>query len=282
MSTDTLRSEGVECFGLTDVGKARKVNEDHFVIASMRKSVRVRNTSLETADLHDRLGGEAAHLFVVADGVGGRPGGRMASGSAVALLLEYMGQATDCYHRLETDKEHELLERLELGVQAAHERIRRDSGDADSGPATTLTMVTLVGVRAYIVHVGDSRAYYLHSGRLRQITRDQTVREYMVDLGAWTEAQAARAPVAANLTSSVGGSEMTPSVGLIDLQPGDVLLMCTDGLTKHVSDERIAETLGRPVDTEAMCRSLVDEALQAGGSDNVTVIVARIIESAAG
>jgi protein phosphatase len=136
-------------------------------------------------------------------------------------------------------------------------------------------MVTLTWPRAYLVHVGDSRAYYLRRGRLRQITRDQTTGEYMVDVGAWTEEQAARAKVSANLTSALGGSEMIPAVGLIDLEPGDVLLLCTDGLTKHVSDARIAEVLGTDTPVEAMCRELVREALDDGGTDNITVIVAR-------
>ena len=76
--------------------------------------------------------------------------------------------------------------------------------------------------------------------------------------------------------SALGGQEMTPSVGLVDLQPGDTLLLCTDGLTRHVSDERIAELLGRPTDAGTACRELVDEALAGGGHDNVTVIVARM------
>ena len=98
-----------------------------------------------------------------------------------------------------------------------------------------------------------------------------------MDVGAWTEEQAARAKVSANLTSSLGGSEMTPAVGLIDLEPGDVLLLCTDGLNKHVPDARIAEVLGAEAAAEAMCRELVDQALREGGTDNVTVIVARAV-----
>jgi protein phosphatase len=178
------------------------------------------------------------------------------------------------------DREQEFLDRLEAAVQQAHEGILRELGSGGHGPATTLTMVMLVTPRAYVVHVGDSRAYYLHAGRLRQITRDQTTGQYMVDLGAWTEAQAARAGAAANLTSSVGGSELVPSVGLVDLEPGDVLLLCTDGLTKHVPDDRIAAVLGEAGSgagsAEAACRQLVAEALDGGGSDNVTVIVARV------
>ena len=272
MTTDAVQ---VEAFGLTDKGEVRELNEDQFVIASMRKSVRVRHTSLDSIGLGDRLGGAESHLFVIADGVGGRPGGELASGSAIESLLQYVDEAVVCYHTLDVDQEHEFLDKLEGAVHRAHERILQEFGSAGKGPATTLTMVTLTWPRAYLVHVGDSRAYYLRRGRLRQITRDQTTGEYMVDVGAWTEEQAARAKVSANLTSALGGSEMIPAVGLIDLEPGDVVMLCTDGLTKHVSDARIAELLGTNTPAESMCRELVREALGHGGSDNVTVIVAR-------
>ncbi len=271
----TAEAVKVEVFGLTDTGPVRALNQDQFVIASMRKSVRVRHTSLDSIGLGDRLGGAESHLFVIADGVGGRPGGELASGSAIESLLQYVDEAVVCYHSLDVDQEHDFLDKLEGAVHRAHERILQEFGSAGKGPATTLTMVTLTWPRAYVVHVGDSRAYYLRRGRLRQITRDQTTGEYMVDAGAWTEEQAARAKVSANLTSALGGSEMTPAVGLIDLEPGDVLLLCTDGLTKHVSDARIAEVIGAGTPAEAMCRELVREALGDGGTDNVTVIVAR-------
>jgi serine/threonine protein phosphatase PrpC len=269
-------SHEVESFGLTDIGKIRTVNEDQFVIASLRKSVRLRHTSLPDTGLASRLAGIESQLFVIADGVGGRPGGELASESAVASLLEYIDEAVICYHSPNVDQEHDFLARLEGSVQQAHERILAEHHSTGTGPATTLTMIVLTWPRAYLVHVGDSRAYYLRGGRLRQLTRDQTTGEYMVDVGAWTEEQAARAKVGANLTSAVGGQEMAPSVGLIDLEPGDVLLLCTDGLTKHVADAQIAEVLGGKESAESMCRRLVQQTLEAGGSDNVTVIVAKM------
>ena len=265
----------IDSFGLTDVGKVRELNEDQFVIASLRKSFRVRHSSLSDPTRIDRLGGVESQLFVVADGVGGRPGGELASTSAVSSLLEYVDEAVVCFHSLDADQENEFLVRLEGAVRRAHERILQDFGKAGHGPATTLTMITLTWPRAYLVHVGDSRAYYLRRGKLRRLTRDQTTGEYMVDVGAWTEEQAARAKIGANLTSAIGGSEMMPSVGLIDLEPGDSLLLCTDGLIRHVAESRIAEVLQGGGNAETMCQTLVTEALDGGGTDNVTVIVAR-------
>ena len=275
---ESPRAVPVDAFGLTDIGKVRSINEDQFVIASLRKSVRLRHTSLSDSNLIERLGGIEAHLFVVADGVGGRPGGELASTSAVSSLLEYVDEAIACYHSINSDQEQDFLGKLEGAVQHAHQHILEEHGEAGKGPATTLTMITLAWPRAYLVHVGDSRAYYLRNGRLRQLTRDQTTGEYMVDVGAWTEEQAARAKVGANLTSALGGSEMTPAVGLIDLEPGDVLFLCTDGLTKHVSDAEVGEVLRNGGSAESMCRTLVAAALDAGGSDNVTVVVAKMAE----
>lgn len=275
MTGATETAVRVDLAGLTDVGRRRKANEDHFVIASLQKTVKVRQTSLADPRVFDRLRGSEGLLMVVADGVGGRPGGAVASETAIRTLVEYIGQAAGCFQQLAVDQEHEFLEQLEAGVLEAHRRLVADHGNRTDGPATTLTMAMLIWPRAYIVHVGDSRAFYLRKGRLRQITRDQTTGEYMVDAGAWTEEQARSAPLGSALASALGSEELTPTIGLVDLQPGDTLLLCTDGLTRHVPDERIGELLGGAASAEASCRSLVDAALAGGGSDNITVVVAR-------
>lgn len=266
----------VDAFGLTEVGRVRKTNQDHFVIASLTRSVRIWRTSLPLSDLAGRFGAAEAMLFAVADGVGGRSGGELASSATVGALLDYVAQAMGCYSRLDVEDEHQLLERLEQGIRETHEALVRKHGGSEQAPATTLTLALLVAPRAYIVHVGDTRAYYLRGGRLAQITRDQTIGEFLVDLGAMTEAQAAKAPTARALSSAIGSSALTPSIGLIDLEPEDTLLLCSDGLTKHVPDERIAEVLRRPLSAEAACSELIAQALAGGGTDNVTAVVARM------
>jgi len=270
-----MKPSAVDSFGLTDRGKVREGNEDHFVVASMRKQVCVLHTSLDDPSLDERLSGDEAHLLAVADGVGGRPGGEFASSAAVEGLLDYVGNASQCFNRFDVKQESAFLEQLELEIRATHESIIGQHEDSSRAPATTLTLAMLVGARAYIVHVGDSRAYYLHHGRLKQITRDQTIGEYMVNIGAWTDTQAARAPTASALASAIGGSELSPVLGLVDLDPGDTLLLCTDGLTRHLADEAIASVLAKSTSAEAASRELVRQALEAGGEDNVTVIVAR-------
>jgi serine/threonine protein phosphatase PrpC len=274
MTAAAETSVRVDVAGLTDVGLKRKANDDHFVIAGLQRTVVIRQTSLPSDRVFDRLRGLEGLLMMVADGVGGRPKGALASETAITALVEYIGQAAGCFNQLDVDQEHQFLEQLEMGVLEAHRRLLT-AGDPRYGPATTLTMAMLIWPRAYIVHVGDSRAFYLRKGRLRQLTRDQTTGEYLVDAGAWTEEQARSAPLASGLASALGSEELTPAIGLVDLQPGDTLMLCTDGLTKHVPDERIVELLGGGASAEAACRALVDAALAAGGTDNITTVVAR-------
>ena len=273
---DTIAGAAVDAFGLTDRGLVRDGNEDHFVIAQVNKSIEVRQTSLAPDDVGRHFETAAAYLFAVADGVGGRPEGDLASGRTLSAMLSYLGKAASCFQGLDATAEEALLEKLEAAVRDVHEGLVDEYGGVTTKlPATTLTLVLLVWPRAYHIQVGDSRAYVRRGGRLQRLTRDQTLGEYMVSLGAWTDEQAAKAPAAANLSSAIGGSELLPAVGLIDLIPGDTLLLCTDGLTKHVSDEQIESTLARADSAVSTCTKLVEDALAGGGTDNVTVLVVR-------
>lgn len=266
----------IDAFGLTDVGKVRKSNEDHFLVADINRTVDLRSASLPPAALINRIGTSSAQLLVVADGVGGGPDGDVASERTAAAVLSYVAKTAVCFHGMDTDREHELLEALENTVRDVHNELIAEVASPNvKAPATTLTLVLLVWPRAYLVHVGDSRAYVRRRGRVQALTRDQTFGEYMVSVGAWSGEQVAKFRTAETLASAIGGSEMTPTVGLIDLEPGDSLLLCTDGLTKHVSEDRIAEVLALPVDAKGMAERLLADALEAGGSDNVSVVVAR-------
>ncbi len=264
----------IDAFGLTDTGKVRESNEDNFLIVEIRKSVEVHHSSLAKEHYADRFGASGGYLFVVADGVGGGPDGDRASGDTIKALLDYVGETVGCFNAATVSKEHELFERLEETVRKVHLNLIETHGGGQ-GPATTLTMALLIWPRVYVVHVGDSRAYVRRGGKVQQFTRDQTFGEYMVSLGAWTEEQAATSRPGATLTSAVGGPQFEPVVGLINLEEGDSMLLCTDGLTKHVTDDRLAEVLGEAIDAQAMTRTLVDEALAGGGTDNVSVIVVR-------
>jgi serine/threonine protein phosphatase PrpC len=275
-ATEPLPIGDVDASGRSHTGLVATENQDRFVIAAMRKSMQLRQSNLEGEGLEELLRAPEALFLAVADGVGGRAGGAHASSEAVKTLLEFIVRAGGCYQRFDVAEEDAFIGQMEAGIREAHENILAEFGHPSYAPATTLTMVMLVAPRAYVVHVGDSRAYFLRKGRLLQLTKDQTMGQYMLDVGAWTEEQVEKSANAKVLASAIGSSEVTPSIGLVDLDAGDVMLVCSDGLTKHVPDEEIAAILGTAVTSDAACETLIERALAAGGTDNVTVIVARM------
>jgi PPM family protein phosphatase len=266
----------LESFGLSHVGKVREGNEDHFVIASLQRSLEVRQTNFEKRELLDPLCGPKAYLFAVADGVGGLDGGKLASGLTIQTIVEYLSETVGSYHAVPAGQEHAFLDPLGRAVQRAQEKLLSTFGLPQGGPSTTLTIALVVWPKVFIVHVGDSRAYRLHDGRLTRLTRDQTMGAYLMDEYKMSEEQVEQGGFNNVLASAVGSPEMTPTVSELTLERGDVLLLCTDGLTKHVSEEQIAGVLGRS-NPESSCRSLVDLALEGGGLDNVTVVVANTL-----
>jgi protein phosphatase len=259
------------------VGKVREGNEDHFVIASLQRSLEVRQTNLEQRELLDPLCGPKAYLFAVADGVGGQAGGKLASGITIQTIVEYLSETVGSYHAVPAGQEQAFLDPLGHAVQRAQEKLLSTFGLLQGGPSTTLTIALLVWPKAFLVHVGDSRAYQWREGRLKRLTRDQTMGAYLIDEYEMSEQQVEEGGYNNVLASAVGSPEMTPAVSELTLERGDVLLLCTDGLTKHVPEERIAEVLGRNYSVEASCRELIELALEDGGLDNITVVVANTL-----
>lgn len=271
-----LPSAPVDVFGRTDVGRARERNEDHFLTARLGKSMEVLQTNLRNARELARLERTDAWLLMVADGVAGTSNGDEASGTAVRMLTEHLSHVVSCYYSADIDTEHEFLLGLEEAVERAHAKVQDDAIRSGESSATTLTLVTLVWPRAYIVHIGDSRCYHLRGQRLRQVTRDQTLAELMIDTGAVGEDTPEAAGMRHVLTSAIGSRAVSPSIGLLDLEPGDALLLCTDGLTKHVGDEYLQRALEEEASARSACDRLVDAALAGGGRDNISVIVVRV------
>jgi protein phosphatase len=267
----------IESHGISHPGRVRTVNEDHFVTATLQRAVQLRQTNLEDVHLFDRLSGPRAYLYAVADGVGGSSGGRVASAIAVATIVEYLGEAVGCYNGYGSDHARDFPQHLDTAVHRAHDHLVDTFRlQNHGGPATTLTLAMIVWPCAYFVHVGDSRAYHLRGETLRRLTRDQTVGDALVQHGMPKE-QAEQAGLYNVLASAIGARDMMPAVDFIPLERGDVLLLCTDGLTKHVSDALIGDVLSTAPDSETACQSLIDMALAAGGSDNVTAVVTRVL-----
>ena len=164
-------------------------------------------------------------------------------------------------------------------MQRAHDKLRSTFGISQGGPSTTLTIALVVWPQTYVVHVGDSRAYHLRGGTLKRLTRDQTMGAFLMDEYKMTEKQVEQQGFNNVLSSAVGAQDMTPAVSAMSLEQGDSLVLCTDGLTKHVSEKQIADVLGDASNAESGCRELVDLALAGGGKDNVTVVVANALKT---
>jgi len=271
------RDEDLDFFGITDRGKLRPDNQDHFLVTTLHKTMRVIGSSLPNPELVEIPSQRIASMGMVCDGVGGHSGGEEASRSAVEALANYVTHTMQCFFSGNSGNAEQFLESLRDAARRSHELIAeraRQSGDR-KGMATTLTMFVAVWPDLYLLQVGDSRAYRLRAGKLEQLTRDQTMAQDLLASGVLTPEQAARSPYAHVLSSSLGGATWQPEVTRTDLKWGDILLLCTDGLTKHVSDEKIRERLGALRTSEQVARGLLDDALDGGGSDNVTVLVSR-------
>ncbi len=272
-----------DVFGATDVGKVRRINQDQFLVASLHKLMRIHQTSLPDVE-QDRMAGDHQGLLaVVADGVGGQLAGEHASQTAVESIAQYVIQAMRCYYALDPSEEDDFVEQLLRGIELANDAVL-DAARSDperSGMATTLTLAKILGNRAYVAQVGDSRAYLVHQGALSQITRDQTLAQDLVDQGVMSVHTAEHSPYSHVLSSAIGGRAL-PVVSCLDLQQGDTLLLCTDGLTKHVTDDEILAIIKQATDARACCRELVSLALDRGGSDNVTAVVCRFTQHGPG
>jgi protein phosphatase len=269
----------MDCHGLTDRGRKRESNEDQFLVADLNRSMLIHQTSLHLDD-HTRLfGGSQGHLLLVADGMGGHAAGERASSLAVDTLARYVLNTMPWFMGLREDHEDDLRDQLVTAMERCQDRIEQEAAAHAErhGMGTTLTLAYLLWPRLYVVHAGDSRCYVLRGGRLRQVTTDHTMAQRMVEAGVLAKEEAAGSRLGHVLWNCLGGGEhaLRPEVSKVLLAVGDTLLLCTDGLTTCVPDERIRDTLAAPHGAEETCRRLVDAANGAGGPDNVTVVVAH-------
>jgi protein phosphatase len=273
------RDDEIDAYGLTHRGKIRAVNEDHFLIASLHKKVQVHMTSLP--DTREFTGDTERLAFVamVADGVGGGPHGNEASRWAVEASTHYVTRSLDCYYATDASDETAFPQGLEDAALHCHADLqkRAEQNEEYEGMATTLTLWLGVWPRAYLLQVGDSRAYLLREGRLTQLSRDQTMAQVLIDQGILSRTDAAGTRWEHVLASSIGGPESLPVVTQVDQQWGDTGLLCSDGLTKHVPDERIRERLSEMASSKAGCEALLQDALDAGGTDNITIVIGRTV-----
>ena len=271
------RDDEIDVYGLTHPGSVRDENQDHFLICSLRKQMVVHLTSLPGTDSLVEESERLAFLAMVADGVGGGAKGAEASRITLESVAQYVSRSMRCYYASGSTDERGFSEALyDAAVECHADLMRRGQQQPEyRGMATTLTLYLGIWPRAYLLQVGDSRCYLLRQGELSQITRDQTMAQELVDLGALKPEDAGNTRLAHTLSSSIGGRQSSPVVSEFEMNWDTVLLLCSDGLSKHVPDERIRERLRSMTSARQACEDLLQDALDGGGSDNVTVLVGR-------
>jgi protein phosphatase len=257
----------VRVFGRTDVGQVRDHNEDNFLVADLTKASR----GLMEADRLQTVG-DRGTLLGVCDGMGGAAAGEVASQLAVDIIYQRMlsGESPSTHD--------ELAARLVSAIEAAGTRIFAEAKADRSrrGMGTTSTVATLIDDHLFFGQVGDSRAYLLRGDRMVQVTRDQSLVNQLIEAGQLTEEEAETFEHNNIILQALGTAD-TVQVDLtyVELRRGDVLLLCSDGLSGMVRNDEIKEVLRAFDDPLEACRELTDRANQAGGHDNVTVVVAR-------
>jgi serine/threonine protein phosphatase PrpC len=259
----------------THVGKVRHRNEDHHAVIRHTRSRKVLFTNLPKEDL--AFLEDEAYGMVVADGIGGAARGDLASRLALRTMFELAGRATSWVMKITDLDAQEIHQRVEAYVSEIQRTLRSYSdGDPELAEmGTTWTSAHVFGSNAVVVHIGDSRAYLYRDSQLQLITRDQTLGQEMADAGVPEEDVRRFRNI---LTNSLGGDRevVRAEVYQFAIQPGDRLLLCTDGLSDMVGDPRIADVLKSLPEPMSACNQLIERALDAGGKDNITVVICDV------
>ena len=265
----------VRGYGLTHPGRVRPSNEDHFAVVELARTLHVHRTSIPQAAA--QYSSHRGHVFVVADGMGGYRGGEVASALTVVTIEGFLLDTLRRFFHLEAPEEDHVMTEFRAAVLRADARVFEETARQPrlAGMGTTLTMAFAADWTWFVAHAGDSRGYLFSNGELRRLTRDHTVVAELVRRGDLSQDAAAGHRSRHVVTNVVGGSQPGARVELhkLDLEPDDVLLVCTDGLTEMVGDDRIAAALRDEDDPQRMCERLVGEANDNGGRDNVTAVV---------
>ena len=273
-----------EVAAATHQGHVRDNNEDSYFLMRFGRSLEKLATNLEDYFVEENYS-ITGYGFLVADGMGGMAAGDVASRMAICKLIELLVDTPDWILALKRNKDVKtVFERMTRRFYDIDRTLKQEASDDHSlsGMGTTLTVAGTLGNDLVLGHVGDSRAYLLRGDIFRQLTRDHTLAQMLIDAGVANSDDPAPRSMRHVLTAAIGSLDerIEPQVQRFRLQSGDQLLLCTDGLTEMVDDELIASVLREAPSAQIACDSLVDLALGAGGTDNITVIVARFTAAA--
>ena len=271
MNTNRL-ARRIVLYGISDRGLQRTNNEDNFIVADLtRKVVGVQNNRVTSELLHHEIGTQGT-LLAVADGLGGHERGEVASQLAVDVVVQTLFSTAE--------QELPLQERLVEAINTAHQAIctYHDSASSIRHMASTLTVVHVGPAAMTIVQIGDSRTYRFSNGKLTLLTEDQTIVQMMQKRGMLTDEEARNHPHRNVILQALGqGKAVAPVIETLPWQEEESLLLCTDGLSSYVPHEQIEAILASGPDENTCCKRLVEAANTAGGADNVTVLLVRMI-----
>lgn len=266
----------VHAVGRSVRGQVRAVNQDRFLVADLAHGAadvtQIEDHVFEVGPLDFSLG-DAGAVLMVADGMGGRAAGERASEAAVSVVVSEMtgspGPASGSV---------DFVQRLERALVRAHDAIHSEGMREEQyrGMGTTATLVGLLGRSAYVAQVGDSRAYLARNGTMIRLTRDQSLVQDLIDMGMLTEEEARDAPSSQVLQALGASPTVQPELTYHELRRDDVLLLCSDGLSRVVTDDEVRAVIASAGDCATLCEELIELANSRGGPDNITALVAHV------
>lgn len=278
-----MSAVSVNSAGITNRGNVREDNQDQFVIAELSLSLMVKASGLPVASGTRLVGNSFATVLLVADGMGGHLGGKEASKLAIEYFLSSILNKLAWAESITSNNEESFKKVLGLSLIEAHRELQllAETSPDLKDMGTTLTLAFVAWPHLHIVHAGDTRCYLSRNQELRLLTRDHTVAQQMMLNGELNPDEQERSPWSNVLVNALGAGapEVFPDFYHLKLESGDRLMLCSDGLNKHVPDHRIAQELGGRASPESTAQMLVQLALDGGGSDNVTVLVADFQDS---
>ena len=273
----------VDLGAVSHQGHVRENNEDSYLVMRFGRCLENLMTNVEE-DLLEQSYRMSGYAMLVADGMGGMAGGEVASRLALSKLVELIVDTSDWILGLQRQQDMvTVMERMTQRFLQIDEILRKEADHDQTlqGMGTTLTVAGALGNNLIIGHVGDSRAYLLRDDNLKQLTTDHTLAQALIDAGVANRDDPASRSMRHVLTAAVGslGEQVDPQVQRFKLVPGDKLLLCTDGLTEMVEDATISQVLRETKSAQTACEDLLDLSLSAGGTDNVTVVLAHFVTS---
>ena len=260
----------VEVFAKTDLGRTRDHNEDRFLVADLTRKAASLQPDVRRHDI-----GPRGTLFVVADGMGGAAAGEVASEMATDTIYAHLMKTWNAEDEVTPQRfAYRLKEAVEVANASIHAHAK--AHPEVRGMGTTTTAAGVLNDHLYLTQVGDSRAYLIRGGQAHQITKDQSLMQRLVEAGELTEEEAAQSE-RRNIILQALGPDPKVKVDLThqEVRRGDILVLCSDGLSGQVKKEEIAQVVTSTRDLSAACDTLIALANERGGPDNITVVIAR-------